>query len=299
MRVGLIDVDGHNFPNLPLMKLSAWHKGRGDRIEFYDPLFSGEMDIVYMSKVFTFTPDYREIIKAGLIIRGGTGWTEDADRRRNLPCEIEHTYPDYSLYGIKDTAYGFLTRGCPRRCGFCVVSGKEGAKAVKAADLTEFWSGQKHIKLMDANILAYEGRDELLDELAASGAWVDFTQGLDARLLTPGAVSILKRIKIKMLHFALDNYDEYEQILDKIRTVKESLRLPRNRVSVYILCNYGTSIGQDLERIDAVQKIGFNPFVMIYEKEKLSAGHILKRMQRWANNKIIFNAEPDFYRYAG
>ena len=62
MRIGLIDVDGHNFPNIPLMKLSTWHKSQGDSVEWYQPLFSGHMDKVYMSKVFSFTPDYSEFV---------------------------------------------------------------------------------------------------------------------------------------------------------------------------------------------------------------------------------------------
>lgn len=112
MRVGLIDVDGHNFPNLCLMKLSSWHKAHGDKVEWYDPLFSGHLDKVYMSKVFTFTPDYPYHVNATEVVRGGTGYYYP-DGGDPLPDEIEHVMPDYSLYGIEDTAYGFLSRGCP------------------------------------------------------------------------------------------------------------------------------------------------------------------------------------------
>ena len=118
MKIGLIDVDGHNFPNLPLMKLSAYHKSIGDNVEWYEPMFSGHMDKVYMSKVFTFTPDYEYCIDADEIIKGGTGYSYP-DGGKALADEIEHIYPDYSIYyeklpNVKDTAYGFLTRGCPR-----------------------------------------------------------------------------------------------------------------------------------------------------------------------------------------
>lgn len=137
MRIGLIDVDGHNFPSLPLMKLSAWHKQHGDHVEWYQPLFSGHMDRVYMSKVFSFSPDYEYCIDADEIIKGGSGYciklvdgkeVYDSTKDRPLPDEIEHIYSDYSLYPdlTKDTAYGFLTRGCPRGCGFCHVQRKEG-----------------------------------------------------------------------------------------------------------------------------------------------------------------------------
>lgn len=141
MKVGLIDVDGHNFPNLPLMKISAYHKARGDSVEWYEPLFSGELDRVYMSKVFTFTPDYQYCINAKEIIKGGTGYNYP-DGGEPLPEEIEHIYPDYGLYGITNEAYGFLTRGCPRNCQFCIVGKKEGLKSKKVADLQEFWNGQ-------------------------------------------------------------------------------------------------------------------------------------------------------------
>ena len=123
MKVGLIDVDGHNFPNLPLMKLSAWHKRQGDSVEWYEPLFSGHLDRVYMSKVFTFTPDYPYYVNADEVIKGGTGY----DITSRLPSEIERFIPDYDLYNVPhDTAYGFLTRGCPNKCKWCVVPKKEG-----------------------------------------------------------------------------------------------------------------------------------------------------------------------------
>lgn len=118
MKIELIDVDGHNFPSLPLMKLSAWHKQQGDNVEWYNPLTAWiePPDRVYMSKVFTFTPDYPHPVCAGEVIKGGTGYYYP-DGGDPLPKEIEHIYPDYSLYPdlCMDTAYGFLTRGCPPR----------------------------------------------------------------------------------------------------------------------------------------------------------------------------------------
>ena len=154
MRIGLIDVDGHNFPNLPLMKLSAWHKQQGDSVEWYIPIQHGfpnpPLDRVYMSKVFSFTPDYWDFVNAKEIIRGGSGYCiksvngKEVYHKENdsqLPYEVEHIYPDYSLYPelTKDTAYGFMSRGCPRGCDFCHVEAKEGRKAYKVADLSEFW----------------------------------------------------------------------------------------------------------------------------------------------------------------
>lgn len=206
MRIGLIDVDGHNFPNLPLMKLSAWHKQQGDSVEWYDAMFSPEMDIVYMSKVFTFTPDYYAPINAKRIIKGGTGYSYPTGGD-SLPCEVEHIYPDYSIYyeripEVKNTAYGFLTRGCPRGCDFCVVEKKEGRKSVKVADLSEFWRGQKNIVLLDPNMFACKDWRILARQLIDSKAYVDFSQGCDIRIMTEEMVNMLKQIKIKQIHFA-------------------------------------------------------------------------------------------------
>lgn len=123
MKIGLIDVDGHNYPNLPLMKISAYHKARGDSVEWYDTMFSGHMDKVYVSKIFSFSPDYERFIDADEVVYGGSGYcidlldgkeVYDQGKDKPLPPEVEHIMPDYSLYGIEDTAYGFLTRGCRR-----------------------------------------------------------------------------------------------------------------------------------------------------------------------------------------
>ena len=130
MKIGLIDVDSHNFPNLALMKISAWHKQQGDEVEFYSPWF--DYDRVYVSKIFTFTQDYQYCIRAKEVVQGGTGY----DLQNKLPDCIEHIYPDYDLYNIKNTAYGFMTRGCPRGCGFCIVAEKEGKCSNKVADLS-------------------------------------------------------------------------------------------------------------------------------------------------------------------
>ena len=135
MRIGLVDVDGHNFPNLPLMKLSTWHKQQGDTVEWYDQLFHSirePFDKVYMSKVFSFTPDFPYYVNAKEVIKGGSGYcirlkngkeVYDKEKDTMLPQEIETIYPDYSIYygiipEVKNTAYGFLTRGCPRGCEY-------------------------------------------------------------------------------------------------------------------------------------------------------------------------------------
>lgn len=306
MKVGLIDVDGHNYPNLPLMKLSAWHKKQGDSVEWYNPMFSRHLDKVYMSKVFSFTPDYQYFIKADEVVKGGSGYCistingkeyYNKFKDKQLPDEIEHIYPDYSLYNITDTAYGFLTRGCPRACSFCHVEAKEGRISKKVADLSEFWNGQKNIVLCDPNVLACKEWKELLQQLIDSKAYIDFNQGLDIRLMTEEKAEMLKQMKLKNLHFAWDRYQDKEAVLPKFKMFKEITQINYRKLGVFVLCNFGTTLEQDLERIYTLRDIGFNPYVMLYNKEKIPKGHDLRKLQRWVNNRIIFNKCKTFEEY--
>lgn len=291
MKIGLIDVDGHHWPNLCLMKLSAYHMAQGDSIEWYDG--QKHYDLVYMSRVFTdtYTKDYTGSIHADQIIRGGTGYGLD----NRLPDEVEHTYPDYALYPqFAGTAYGFLSRGCPRGCGFCIVSRKEGYKAVAVADLSEFWNGQKEIKLMDANLLACPDWKKLIRQLADSGVMVDFTQGLDVRLITPEKVAALNTVKTKMLHFAWDNPEE-DLRPHFIKFAELSAVKDCRKRRVYVLTNYGSTHEQDLYRIYTLRELGYDPYILVYEKP--TAPLVTRRLQRWANNKRLFRAVPDFNDY--
>lgn len=306
MRIGLIDVDGHNYPNIPLMKLSAWHKKQGDTVEWYDAMFSGHMDKVYMSKVFSFSPDYPYYVDADEVVKGGSGYcislvdgkeVYDGSKDINLPHEIEHIYPDYSIYGITDTAYGFLTRGCPRGCDFCHVEAKEGRRTFKVADLSEFWDGQKNIVLCDPNILACKQWKDLLQQLIDSKAWVDFNQGLDIRLMTEEKAEMLKQIKLKNIHFAWDRYQDKDIIVPKFKMFKEITQIDYRKLGVFMLCNFDTTIEQDLERVYMLRDLGFNPFVMLYNKENIPKGHDLRKLQRWVNNRIVFNRCRTFEEY--
>lgn len=298
MRIGLIDVDGHNFPNLPLMKLSAWHKAQGDTVEWYEPLFSGHMDKVYMSKVFTFTPDYQYFIDADVIEKGGTGYFYP-DGGKPLPEEVEHIYPDYSLYPelTKDTAYGFLTRGCPRGCDFCIVAEKEGRCSVKVADLSEFWRGQKNIVLLDPNMFACKDWKNLSQQLIDSKAWVDFSQGCDIRIMTEEKAEYIKQMKIKQIHFAWDRYEDKDMIIPKFKAFKEITQWDKRKLAVYVLTNFNTTLWQDLDRIYTLRDLGYWPYVMIYEKEKLPPKHTLRRLQRWVNMRAVFEKIPKFEDY--
>lgn len=304
MKIGLIDVDGHNYPNLPLMKISAWHKSQGDNVEWYQPMFSGHCDKVYMSKVFSFTPDYEYFIDADEVVKGGSGYAiklvdgkeqYDKSMDHNLPDEIEHIYPDYELYGI-DYAIGFLTRGCPRGCGFCHVASKEGKCSYKVADLSEFWNGQKNIVLCDPNILACKDHLSLLQQLADSKAKVNFNQGLDIRLVNDRNIELFKEIRLDGIHFAFDRWQDKDIVEPKLRQFAKETGYHRNKgkVMVYILTNYDTTIEQDLYRIQLCRELKFSPYPMIYDKEHCDP--IYRKLQRWCSN-FIFWSVPTFEEY--
>ena len=298
MRIGLIDVDGHNYPNLALMKLSAHHKLMGDEVEWYTP-WGDRYDIVYKSKVFSFTPDYDLAINADQVVSGGTGYAialkdgaerYDWARDHSLAGPIEHIYPDYSLYPqyCNDTAYGYLTRGCPRCCSFCHVASKEGKRSVKVADVSEFWRGQKKIVLNDPNILACPDWRDLLAQLAETRASIDFNQGLDIRLMTEEKAELLRRIRYKEMHFAWDRYEDKDLILPKLKMFADvtQFKPSAHKMIVYALVNHGTTIDQDLERIYTLRDMGYCPYVMIYDKAHCDHEYI--KLSRWVNNRFVF-----------
>ena len=302
-KIALIDVDSKNFPNLALMKLSAWHKKQGDDVEWYD--FTRHYDKVYMSKVFHSSPDYGYVINADEVVRGGTGYaihgaggeTYRKEDDKPLPDEVEHIMPDYSLYGITDTAYGFLTRGCPRGCQFCIVGKKEGLCSRKVANLDEFWFGQKNIVLNDPNILACREWKDLLGQLADSKAHVDMNQGLDVRLLTEEKCLALDKINISEIHFAWDRYEDKDKVLPKLKMYSEIIKnKPHSHCSiVYVLVNHTSTLEQDLERIYTLREMGYWAYVMVYDKAH--ADHIYADLQRWCNNRFIFARCPRFEDY--
>lgn len=294
LKVGLIDVDNFGkvakFPNIALMKISTYHKNKGDQVEWYNTLsFLDPYDIVYMSKVFDFSSEPDVYIYAKEVVKGGCAY----DLKNKLPYDMEHCFPDYELYGIKDKAYGFLTRGCPRNCSFCNVTQHQGSVAIKVADLSEFWNGQKEIVLLDPNTFACKDWKKITDQLIESKAKIDFTQGVDIRVLNEDKVNALNSMKIKMIHFAWDNYEF--KTYEKLKRYRSKFAFSGRNMRVYVLVNFNTTHEQDLERIYKLRELDYDPYVMIFDKRH--APKQTKRVQRWVNNKFIWRTCDNFNNY--
>ena len=305
MKIGLIDVDGHNFPNLALMRISAYHKAQGDIVEWWWSDFI-HYDIVYMSKIFSdaYTKDVKEPLNADKVIKGGTGYcislvdgVEVFDKTKNeeLPTEIEKMFPDYSLYPQFDFAVSMTSRGCPRGCSFCHVAAKEGRCSVKVADVSDFWNGQKEIRILDPNITACRDKRDLMRQYKETGAILDFTQGLDIRLLNDDDLADINEMRLRTLHFAWDN--PKDDLETKFRNFANGFRRKSNIGMVYCLTNFNSTMEENLYRIYTLRDMGYDPYVMVYDKPH--APKEIKQLQRWCNNKIIFKSCKRFGDYKG
>ena len=307
MKIGLIDCDGHNFPNLALMRISAYHKALGDSVEWWQTDFV-YYDIVYISKVFSseYSADVQTPLNCGKVVRGGTGYAItikngvecfDKIKHKNLPEYIEKMRPDYSIYPQFNFAVSMTSRGCPRGCAFCHVAAKEGRRAVKVANVSDFWDGQKEIKILDPNITAVKESDkrDLMQQYIRTGAYIDFTQGIDIRLCTDTDIDSINEMKIKQIHFAWDRPED-DLKPHFYRYAEKAKHKPHGKYgAVYCLTGFNSTIEQDLYRIYTLRDLGFDPYVMIYNKP--NAPKILKRLQRWCNNRFIFSSCPNFNDY--
>lgn len=308
LKVGLIDVDGHNFPNLALMRISAWHKARGDEVEWWWSDFV-HYDIVYMSKIFSdaYSPDVPEPMNADKVVKGGSGYCirlengkeiYDKSKDTQLPPEVEHMFPDYSIYPQFDFAISMTSRGCPRGCAFCHVAAKEGRCSRKVADVKDFWNGQKEIRILDPNITACREKRDLMRQYRETGAVLDFTQGLDIRCLNEDDIEDINHMRLRTLHFAWDNpADDLEK---KFRAFAERFRRKTKIGMVYCLTNYEDVSEQEhidraLMRVYTLRDMGYDPYVMIYNKP--DAPRRIRDLQRWCNNKIIFKSCRRFEDY--
>lgn len=287
MKVGLIDVDGHNFPNIALMKLSAWHKLHNNDVNWYTGI--EHYDKVYMSKVFAFSSDDGRVIQADEVIRGGSGYKM---YDQWLPDEIEHICPDYSLYPMYQEAYGFLTRGCINKCPFCIVPRKEG-NIRKHADITEFLGGKKRAILMDNNVLASDWGLRQIEKIISLDIRVDFNQGMDCRIIAhdKSIAKLLSGVKwIRHIRMAYDNSAITDEVDTAIKYLSES-GIPTYKMFFYMLVK-DDEIKDAEKRALHLDNLGCQPFAMAYRdlnSNKLPSKE-QKRFARWVNMKSVFKS---------
>jgi len=303
--IGLIDNDliyrkNHNFPNLALMKISAYLKKNNNNVELISFDAIGglfDYDFYIVSKVFsdTYTPEI--VFNSDKIIYGGSGFFYD--KAENLPDEIEHTMPDYNLYKnaynlitkgkdhfFKNHSIGFMTRGCIRKCEFCI--NKNYSKVYKHSDLYEFLDNEKpYITLLDDNITAYKNFNEIIIQLRDTGKPFTFKQGMDFRLLNKERMELLNTCKmygktdkntLRTFYFAFDNYSDKEVIEKKLIIWNDIF--PRTTMKVfYVLCGFKRERYSDfyeddyfelIERIRILFRYKAKPYIMRYN---LCIGH--------------------------
>lgn len=267
MKVGLIRVDG-KFPNLALMKLSSFHKKRGDDVELID-LAHNEYDRLYASNVFV----------------GGSGY----DIKEKLPDEIEFIQPDYDLFDT-DFSIGFTSRGCIRNCKFCLVRAKEGY--IKEHQSLNGFVDDRHNKvlLMDGNFLASDKWKEKLQEIIDKDYKVSFNQGLDLRLITDEVMKLLSKVKYydykfkkRRLYFAWDDIKQEKQILQGLETVLKYI--PPHHIMIYVLIAFDTTHKQDMYRLKKLIDYKVLPYVMVYNKHT-NGNKLTNGLQRWINGKF-------------
>lgn len=280
MNVCLHDSDNTGYPNLALMKLSAHHKAHGDSVSWFDPL-SVDVDRVYSSKVFTFSKHDDYLPKTA--ITGGTG----NDASVTLSDDVEHSMPDYGLYGI-DYSMGFVTRGCPRKCAHCFVPAKEGGIRANA-DITEFLSHKKLV-LMDNNVLAHQHGIEQIEKIVKLGVYVDFNQGLDSRLIDDQMAKLLSKLKwLAPLRLACDSIFMIEPVKKAIECLRWYNVTP-SRYFCYVLVN---DVDEAVQVVRFLKSMNVDPFCQPYrDPQGNEPTQEQKDFARWANMKATYKTIP-------
>lgn len=287
MRVGLLDVDSV-IPNLALMRLCAWHRERGDEVEFYAPLFRDRYDQVYASKVFEFS-DGSQLDRERMLI-GGTGW----DLSVSLPPDVEAMTPDYSLYGYPHSL-GFTMRGCRFRCSFCVVPQKEG-RPKSTATIPEIWTQRDSdfVVLLDNDFFGNPDWAARIAEIRHHELKVNFSQGLNIRIITDEQARALAGVNFrnlhgtkKQVHFAWDRIRDERLVVAGIDRVMAAGLLP-HQLAFYVLVGFDTTPEQDMRRIEMLRGRGCDPYVMPFDR----TDPYQAALARWVNHKAVFKTVP-------
>ena len=285
MNIGLIDVDSHNFPNLSLMKLSSYHKLRGHKVELAIPMF-GHYDRIYASKVFTFSKDFNPLeYHADEIIKGGTGY----DITSTLPPEIDkHLGLDYSIYPQHRYSVQLFSRGCIRRCPFCIVHDKEGD--IHPVEPMELNPQGQWIEVLDNNFFANPEWKSAVNYLLGTGQIVNL-HGVDVRIMNEEQAYWLNKLPIKRsIHIAWDlpQIDLAEKLREVTRYIKPY------KLTCYVLVGFGSTVEQDMYRIETLRDLGIKPFVMPYRDfdNKRVPTQYEKDLARYVNKPQLFQTMP-------
>ncbi len=273
LKVRLVDVDS-KMANIALMKISSYHKQKGDDVGWYNPIIDGKADTLYLAKVFDFTDDYMYCY-ADEIVRGGTGY----DVASRLPEEIEIVKDlDYSIYPDCDYSMQFFSRGCIRNCPFCVVREKEGN--IKPVEPMELNPSGERIEVLDNNFFANSEWNSAIAQLLKWNQPVNF-HGIDARIMTEEQAYFLNKIRhFKQIHIAWDN--PKDNLLPKLKEIMKWIK--PYKLMCYVLIGYWSTPEEDLYRVEKLREIGIDPFVMPFNK----SDPYQKKFARYVNHKAIF-----------
>lgn len=285
MKIALYDVDS-KIPNLALMKISEYYKQRGHTVERFEPLWMDSYDKIFASTVFSFSN--KQLLDKERMEIGGTGWSIE----KNLPPEIEAMQPDYTFYNYPHSI-GFTMRGCRFNCKFCVVPKKEGRpKPFNTVD--EIWTNRKSdfIVLLDNDFFGNPQWRERIDEIKRHNLKVNFSQGLNIRIITDEECKALASINFrnisntsKMVHFAWDRFND-EKLIDAGIARVLNAGIKPYQMTFYVLIGFDTTEEQDLYRVNKLKQLGCNPFVMPFNR----SDYYQKRFARWVNHKAIFKS---------
>ena len=289
MKVGLIDVDGHNFPNVALMKIASWHREQGDTVEMAVPVFE-HYDRIYASKVFTFSPDFDPYqYKADEVIKGGTGY----DIKSRLPEAIDrHRGLAYDLYPQYPFSVQFYSRGCIRHCPFCLVHDKEGD--IRSVEPMQWNPKAEWIEVLDNNFFAAPDWRNAAEDLRKQKLPVKF-HGVDVRIMDEEQAEALNSIRMKgYVHIAWDlpQIDLRQQLEAMTKHIKPY------KIACYVLVGFNSTREQDIYRLRTLKELGILPFVQPFRDydNKRKPTQYEKDLGRWANRAWLFKT-MDFKDY--